>query len=167
MGPQAGLRRLRGEVAFAIVCDADHPDGPRQAEALLAPFADRTVGLVSAARGNTPHLTAPQRFGNALACWLIALGWGRRFEDLGPFRALRLSRWPKDALRDKGFGWNVEMNVRALEEGMQCVEVDLPAKPRPHGENQITGTLRGVVGAGWGILTKLYALREESCGRVS
>ena len=59
------------------------------------------------------------------------------------------------------------VELRALEEGMQCVEVDLPGRPRPHGENQITGTLRGVVGAGWGILTKLYALREESCGRVS
>jgi len=164
---QAGLRKLRGEVAFAVVCDADHPDGPRQVEALLAPFSDPAVGLVSASRGSSPHLTTPQRFGNALACWLIALGWGRRFEDLGPFRALRLSRWPQGALRDKGFGWNVEMNVRALEEGMQCVEVDLPGSPRPHGENQISGTLRGVVCASWGILTKLYALREESCGRVS
>jgi len=164
---QAGLRALRGEVAYAVVCDADHPDGPRQAEALLAPFSDKQVGLVSAARRRTPHLTPPQRVGNALACWLIALGWGRRFEDLGPFRALKLSRWPNGTLHDKGFGWNVEMNVRALELGMECVEVDLPASPRPHGEDRISGTLRGVVGAGWGILSKLYALREESCGRVS
>jgi hypothetical protein len=55
------------------------------------------------------------------------------------------------------------MNVRALERGMRVVEVDLPAGERIHGQNKITGTLRGVVGAGWGILTKLYALREESC----
>ena len=44
-----------------------------------------------------------------------------------------------------------------------AVEVDLPAGERIHGDNKITGTLRGVVGAGWGILSKLYALREESC----
>ena len=159
----AGLEKLRGVVEYAVVCDADHPEGPRQVEALLAPFADKRVGLVCAARRRTRHLTPPQRFGNALACWLIALGWGRRFEDLGPFRALRLRRFPRGALRDKGFGWNVEMNVRALERGIECVEVDLPASERLHGENQISGTLRGVVGAGWGILTKLYALREESC----
>ncbi|MEM8882859.1 MAG: glycosyltransferase [Planctomycetota bacterium] len=164
---QAGLAKLRGEVDYAVICDADHADGPRQVEALLAPFRDRSVGLVCAARRRTKHLSAPQRLGNALACFLIALGWGRRFEDLGPFRALRVSMWPADALRDKSFGWNVEMNVRALERGMDVVEVELPAGERPFGENQISGTLRGVVGAGWGILTKLYVLREESCGRPS
>jgi hypothetical protein len=161
---QAGLEKLRDEVEFAVVCDADHPTGPRQVEALLAPFADPDVGLVSGDRGKTAHLTPAQKSGNALACALIALGWGRRFRDLGPFRALRFTHWPRGMLRDKGFGWNVEMSVRALELGMECVEVDLPAAERPHGENQITGTFRGVVGAGWGILSKLYALREESCG---
>ena len=160
---RAGMEKLRGVVKYAVICDADHPDGPRQVEALLAPFADKRVGLVAAARRRTKHLTPPQRFGNALACWLIAWGWGRRFEDLGPFRALDLRRWRRGSLRDSGFGWNVEMNVRALEGSMRVVEVDLPAGERIHGDNKITGTLRGVVGAGWGILSKLYALREESC----
>ncbi|MHC4452200.1 MAG: glycosyltransferase [Planctomycetota bacterium] len=164
---QAGLAQLRGNVEIAVVCDADHAAGPRQVEALLAPFADKQVGLVCAARRRTKHLSWPQRFGNALACTLIAFGWGRRFEDLGPFRALRLPRWPTNALRDKGFGWNVEMNVRAIELGMDVVEVALPASERRHGENRISGTLRGVVGAGWGILSKLYTLREESCERPS
>jgi hypothetical protein len=164
---QAGLALLRDDVEIAIVCDADHAAGPRQAEALLAPFTDPDVGLVCAARGPSRHLSLPQRLGNRLACLLIALGWGRRFEDLGPFRALRLSKWPRLALRDKGFGWNVEMNVRAIELGMRVVEVELPAAGRRHGVNRISGTLRGVMGAGWGILTKLYALREESCGRPS
>jgi hypothetical protein len=163
---QAGLAKLRGEVEIAVVCDADHPAGPRQVESLLAPFSDRNVGLVCAAR-RAGGLTLPQRFGNALACFLIALGWGRRFADLGPFRALRLPQWPNGSLRDKGFGWNVEMNVRAIELGMKVVEVELPASERTHGKNRISGTLRGVLGAGWGILTKLYALREESCGRPS
>jgi len=163
---QAGLARLRGEVEIAVVCDADHGGGPRQVEALLAPFSDPTAGLVCAAR-DPARLTAAQRFGNRLACRLIALGWGRRFTDLGPFRALRLPLWPRGALRDKGFGWNVEMNVRAIELGLSVVEVGLPASERRHGTNRISGTLRGVVGAGWGILAKLYALREESCGRPS
>jgi len=164
---RAGLEKLRGVVQYAVVCDADHPDGPRQVEALLAPFADKKVGLVSAARRRTRHLTPPQRFGNALACWLIAWGWGRRFEDLGPFRALHLRKWPRGLLRDDGFGWNVEMNVRALERGMKCVEVDLPASERLHGEDKISGTFRGVLGAGWGILSKIYSMREESCKRPS
>ena len=159
---RAGLAQLRARVDFAVVCDADHALGSRQVEALLAPFADPRVGLVCGARVATPDLTKAQRFGNRLACVLIAFGWGRHFTDLGPFRAVRFSHWPRGAVRDLSYGWNVEMNVRALENGMEIVEVALPAGKRPHGENIITGTWRGVIGAGWGMLSKLYALREES-----
>ena len=164
---RAGLAQLRARVDFAVVCDADHALGSRQVEALLAPFADARVGLVCGARVATPDLTRAQRFGNRLACVLIGFGWGRHFSDLGPFRAVRFSQWPRGAVRDYGYGWNVEMNVRALENGMEVVEVALPAGKRPHGENIITGTWRGVAGAGWGMLSKLYALREETCERPS
>ncbi|MHC4137204.1 MAG: glycosyltransferase [Planctomycetota bacterium] len=164
---RAGLAELAGDVDFAIVCDADHGRGPDQARALLAPFRDSAVGLVTAARGGA-RLSPPQRLGNGLAALLIAVGWGRRFHDLGPFRALRLAAWPAGALTDAGFGWNVEMNVRALERGLDVVEVGLPASARVHGEDRISGTLKGVVGAGYGILRQLYRLRQEqSCRRPS
>ncbi|MHC4819938.1 MAG: glycosyltransferase, partial [Planctomycetota bacterium] len=148
---RAGLAELAGDVDFAIVCDADHGRGPDQARALLAPFRDAGVGLVTAARVDA-RLSLPQRLGNGLAAFLIAVGWGRRFHDLGPFRALRLAAWPAGALTDAGFGWNVEMNVRAIELRLGVVEVGLPASQRAHGENRISGTFTGVVGAGYGIL---------------
>jgi hypothetical protein len=156
---RAGLAAA-GDVDFAIVCDADHGRGPGQARALLAPLRDPHVGLVTAARVDA-RLSLPQRIGNGLATFLIAVGWGRRFWDLGPFRALRLAAWPAGALTDAGFGWNVEMNVRAIELGLGVVEVGLPASQRAHGENRISGTLAGVVGAGYGILRQLYRLKEQ------
>ena len=54
--------------------------------------ADIVIGSRVLGGADPGALTPVQRFGNALACTLIALGWGRRFEDLGPFRALRLPR---------------------------------------------------------------------------
>jgi hypothetical protein len=164
---RAGLAELADDVDFAIVCDADHGRGPDQASALLAPFRDPLVGLVTAARVRA-RLSLPQRLGNELAAFLIAIGWGRRFHDLGPFRALRRAAWPDGALTDAGFGWNVEMNVRALELGLGVVEVGLPASARAHGDDRISGTLRGVLGAGYGILRQLHRLRQEqSCRRPS
>jgi hypothetical protein len=157
----AGLATARAE--HVVICDADHDLGPRQVSALLGPLEDPEVGLVTAARADTSGLSLPQRFGNGLATMLIALGWGRRFADLGPFRALRRSAWPEGALRDRGYGFNVEMNVRALEEGMRVIEVSLPAGRRVHGDDRISGTLRGVLGAGSGILLRLYRLREDTC----
>jgi len=162
---QAGLRAARSEVV--VICDADHGRGPDQIDALLAPFEDGAVGLVTGARTGGEGMSAPQRFGNALATLLIGLGWGRRFCDLGPFRALRRSAWPAGALRDPGFGWNVEMNVRALELGIGVVEVALPGSEREHGENRISRTVTGVVRTGYHILRQLYVLRERSCARPS
>lgn len=156
---RAGLAAA-GDVDFAIVCDADHDRGPEQARALLAPFKDASLGLVTAARIDTP-LSLPQRLGNGLATFLIAIGWGMRFHDLGPFRALRKSAWPAGSLTDTGFGWNVEMNVRALELGLGVVEVGLPAGERVFGGNRISGTLAGVLGAGYGILRRLHRLKEQ------
>lgn len=151
----------RAEAELVVIADADHHLGPAQVENLLAPFADPSVGFVSAARRG--RLPFAQRLGNALATRLVAAGWRTRFRDLGPFRALRRASWPPGLPRDPGFGWNVEMNVRALQMGIGVAEVELPCSDRLHGENRISGTLRGILAAGHGMLRQLHRLREERC----
>ena len=164
----AGLEILRARgVEIAVICDADHGLGPAQVSSLLAPFSGAPTALVAAARTNCIDLSLPQRWGNALATLLIGLGWGRWFHDLGPYRALRLCAWPSEALRDRGYGWNVEMNVRALEMGLGVVEVPLPSSQRAFGQDSISRTASGVFGAAKEILVQLYRLREESCARPS
>ncbi len=155
---RSGLAAAR-DADFVVVCDADHLRAPEQLEALLAPFSDPRIGLVTAARSLASPLTWLQRLGNRLVTWLIALGWGRRFHDLGPLRALRVSTWRRIPMRDDGFGWNVEMNVRALQADIGVVEVGLDSGHRRHGRNRITGTLGGSVSAGAGMLLRLYRLR--------
>lgn len=157
----AGLDAV-SDLDFAVVCDADHLRGPEQLEALLAPLRDPGVGLVTADRTRAARLTRLQRLGNALVTVLIALGWGRRFRDLGPYRALRIAAWRDLPVHDPGFGWNVEMNVRALEVGLGVVEVPLAPAPRPDGRDRITGSLRSALAAGAGILRRLYQLHETS-----
>ncbi len=157
---RAGLAAA-GDVDFAVVCDADHIRGPAQLEALLAPFADPRTGLVCAARGRGAPLTHFQRAGNAFVTFLIAQVWGHRFHDLGPFRALRIRDWRGIALEDDHFGWNVEMNVRALQYGLGVAEVALEPGARRHGRSRITGTLGGSLAAGLGMLGRLRGLRES------
>jgi hypothetical protein len=151
---------------FLVVCDADYVDAPDHADRLLAPMSDPRVGLVTGARTDG-RLPFAQRCGNRLATFLIGLFWGRRFHDLGPFRALRRRSLPVDAMRDRAFGWNVEMNVRALQNGVEVVEVAVPSGRRTFGRDRIGSTLRGILGAGRGILARIRTLREESCTRPS
>jgi len=53
------------------------------------------------------------------------------------------------------FGWTVEMQVRALKLGMRCAEIPVHYRARI-GVSKISGTLRGVVLAGYYILGTIF-----------
>jgi hypothetical protein len=159
----AGLAALRARsVEVAVVCDADNHAGPGQVHTLLAPLRDERVALVCGARGRSSRLTTWQRLGNTLTTALIALRFGRWFIDLGPYRALRLAAWPEGRIVDTGYGVNVEQNVRALLGGERVVEVRLETSPRRHGVSSISGSLRGALRAGRGMLGRLFTLSEAA-----
>lgn len=104
------------------------------------------------------HLKAVQSFGNRLCCRLISLGWGRRFNDMGSLRLVRREALQKLELEDRGFGWNVEMQVRAIEQGLRIAELPVGYFPRRAGRSKISGNLGGSICAGWGILKMMAQL---------
>jgi hypothetical protein len=83
------------------------------------------------------------------------LFWGYRFTDLGPFRAIRRESYERLNMEAPTFGWTVEMQVRALKQGLQCTEVPVHYRARI-GVSKISGTVRGVILAGWYILGTIF-----------
>ncbi|WP_272940898.1 glycosyltransferase [Opitutus terrae] len=158
-----GSRDLPATIEWILFSSADGSDRIEGAAAAFQTEIDSGAALVLGERVTRPdsrrRLTPMQRFGNALGCALIALGWGRRFRDLASLRVIRRDAFERLALRDRGFGWNVEMQVRALEHGLRIAEVPVHFHPRAAGESKISGNLAGVWRAGWGILTTVAKLR--------
>jgi len=151
-------------IVFSSADGSDRLDDPERAAFQNA--IDRGADFVLGERVSLPssrdRLTITQRFGNALCCALIALGWGRRFRDMASLRAIRRGAFERLKLADRGFGWNVEMQVRAVEHGLWIAEVPVCFHPRVAGVSKISGNLSGIVRAGWGILAmvgNLYASR--------
>ncbi len=138
-----------------VFLDGDASDYPEDMQDLLAPILQNEADLVigSRRRGVTQKgaLTLPQRFGNALACWLMAVIWGGKFTDLGPFRAIRTEALAALNMTAPTFGWTVEMQVRALKQGLKCTEIPVRYKNRI-GTSKISGTVSGVILAGAYIL---------------
>lgn len=134
-----------------VFIDGDASVDLAQTADLLAPLL-AGADLVIGARHNPPPdaMGFPQRFGNGLASALIRLLWNVAVTDLGPFRAVRADALQRIGMRDRRFGWTVEMQVRAIQEGLQMVEVPVRLLPRI-GRSKISGTVRGVVGAARGI----------------
>jgi glycosyltransferase involved in cell wall biosynthesis len=114
--------------------------------------------LVIGDRISSRHLKVTQRLGNWLCVVAIAAGWGRRFRDMGSLRLVHRSAFDRMQLEDRGFGWNVEMQVRALELGMHVVEVPVQYYPRSGGQSKISGSLAGTIRAGLGIVRMLFYL---------
>ena len=62
--------------------------------------------------------------------------------DLGPMRAARRRDLLDLELRDRRFGWPLEMVIRAAAAGWRIEEVPVAYRPRD-GRSKVTGTVRG------------------------
>jgi len=160
--PRAGYGRacLAGIAAcdpcdIIVFLDGDASDYPEDMAALLHPVLHNGADLVIGSRRHEHTekgaLTLPQRFGNTLACWLMARLWRGKFTDLGPFRAVRAEALARLNMSAPTFGWTVEMQVRALKQGLKCAEIPVRYKKRI-GKSKISGTVSGVILAGTYIL---------------
>jgi glycosyltransferase involved in cell wall biosynthesis len=161
---RAALAALRPDPpAVVVFLDADHSDDPSDLPALLAPlaagWADLVVGSRTLGVMEPGAFTPVQAFGNALAPALLRLLWGARVTDLGPFRAIRWEALERLRMRDRDYGWTVEMQARAFSSGLRVAEVPVAYRRRRLGRSKVSGTLRGVWGAGTKILWTIARVR--------
>lgn len=151
------------EPDIVLFTDADHSFYAQQAIPLIEAVvngADLAIGSRTLGCMQPGALTVPQRFGNALASLLIKLIWGYPVSDLGPFRAISYRALNELAMTDKTFGWTIEMQIKAIMMAMPMVEVPVDTRCRI-GVSKISGTLKGTIGAGVGILGMIARLWRQ------
>lgn len=112
--------------------------------------ADLAIGCRS--KTEKSAMTLQQSWGNRFATGIIRSLFGYPITDLGPFRAIEYKKLLMLDMRDRAYGWTVEMQLKAYLLGIHVVEVPVTARKRLHGKSTISGTLRGTIGAGSGIL---------------
>jgi len=155
------IQALRA-VDVVLFVDGDQSCLVREANALLAAIAagaDLAVGSRVLGKMERGALSLPQRAGNRVASLMILALWRHRVTDLGPFRAIRAEALERIDMRDEAYGWTVEMQVKAIRDGLRIVEVPVDSIRRKHGESKVGGTLKGVVGASIGIVSTIVKLR--------
>jgi len=164
----AGMAAL-GDPDVVVFLDGDFSDHPDEMDRLVDPIRHGHVDMVIGSRvlgTREPGALTPQaRFGNWLACLLMRLFWRARHTDLGPFRAIRAATLRQLQMRDPDYGWTVEMQVKAARRGVRVREVPVSYRRRI-GASKISGTVKGVIGAGTKILGVLLyeALRQRPPG---
>jgi hypothetical protein len=147
---------------IVVFLDADHSDHAEQLPELIAPILDGQADLVIGSRAlglkERGSMTPQQIFGNWLATRLIRWLYGVHFTDLGPFRAIRYESLLAIGMRDRTFGWTVEMQVKAAKLALRCTEVPVRYRKRI-GVSKVSGTVYGTVMAGYKIITTIFKYR--------
>ncbi len=167
----AGMAAL-SDPDVVVFLDGDFSDHPEEMGLLVDPIvggeADMVIGSRLLGERQVGALTPQARLGNWLACLLMRLFWRRTYTDLGPFRAIRHAALEGLRMRDPDYGWTVEMQVKAARRGLRVREVPVSYRRRT-GKSKVSGTVRGVVGAGTKILWTIFqaALESYRLGRES
>jgi glycosyltransferase involved in cell wall biosynthesis len=144
----AGLAAATADVVCFM--DADGSFDPGQLDRVTAPLDAGTADLVLGRRRPTNRAAWPvhARAGNAVLAWRLRRASGVRLFDLGPMRAARRADLLALDLRDRRFGYPLEMVLRAADEGWRVSEVDVDYAPRAAGtRSKVTGTVRGTLRA--------------------
>ena len=142
-----------------VFLDADYSDYPEEIVDLIKPITTQQMEMVigSRALGNMEKgsMTPQQVFGNWLATFLLKIFYGVTYTDLGPFRAVKYDSLVALGMKDKTYGWTVEMQVKAAKKKMNTCEVPVNYRNRI-GFSKVSGTVKGTIGAGYKIITTIF-----------
>lgn len=135
-----------------VVCvlDADGSFDPAELPRLAGPVRADAAELVVGRRRPTVRSAWPMhaRLGNAVLAHRLRRTTGLAVHDIGPIRAARRSDLLALGLRDRRFGYPLELLIAAGRAGWRVTEIDVAYRPRTAGtRSKVTGTLRGTARA--------------------
>lgn len=150
----AALQTLQDDVQAVVILDADGSSPPHYIDTLVEPImaGDKDIVIAQRTALEKGAMPAHARFGNWLQTTLIWLFTGYRYKDMGPLRAISAEGLARLGMEDKTWGWNVEMQMKAVYRGLRIGEIDITYQKRKYGESKISGSFIGSVRAGCRIL---------------
>jgi glycosyltransferase involved in cell wall biosynthesis len=142
-----------------VILDADYSDYPEKISILLDPIIEEGFDMVLSSRvlgkAEKGSMTLPQIQGNRLVLFIIKAMTGFKYTDMGPFRAIKAEKLSELDMTDKNFGWNVEMQIKAVKQGFKIKEVPVDYRIRI-GKSKVSGTISGVIKAGCKIIYSVF-----------
>ncbi|MDE1828008.1 MAG: glycosyltransferase family 2 protein [Candidatus Micrarchaeota archaeon] len=142
-----GLAAARGKILISM--DADLSNEPRELRLLIAGIEtgyDLCMGSRFIIGGGSDDMPALRRFGNKVFILLVNVLFGANYTDLCyGYRSFRRGALQKLSLRERGFGIETEINIKAIKRGLRVLEVPSMEKRRAAGEGKLNTFRDGYV----------------------
>lgn len=161
----AGAATADAGCGIILFLDGDGADRVDLAGQLIAPIRNGNQDFVigSRVRGEREpgSMSWHQIAAGRLAGWLITALYGVRYTDMCAFRAIRRDALERLSLCEMGYGWNIEMQMKAARAGLRIMEVPVAYQRRMGGSSKVAGTLRGSLRAGWRIIVVIARVASQ------
>jgi len=146
----AGVLAADPDDGVVCVMDADGSFDPAQLPAMARPVLAGEAELATARRRPAGPGVWPlhARAGNAILARRLRRTTGLAVHDIGPMRAVRRDDLLGLGLRDRRFGYPLELLIAAGRAGWRVTEIDVDYLPRAAGtRSKVTGSVFGTARA--------------------
>jgi glycosyltransferase involved in cell wall biosynthesis len=148
--------KAANDADIMVFMDGDGADDPMSLAALVAPICageyDFVIGSRALGQRAPGSIAWHQIAAGLIAGWAMRALYGVRYTDMCAYRAIRRELLLDLGMREMGYGWNIEMQMRAAQSGLRILEIPVPYHCRTGGTSKVAGSLRGTLRAGWRIV---------------
>lgn len=148
----AGVAAAPPDCDVILFLDGDGSDCPEFIPALVEPIAigthDFVIGSRTRGRRGRGSMNSQQILAGRFGGLLMRMLYGVRYTDMCPFRAIRRDCLSTLEMRERTYGWNLEMQMKAARAKLRILEVPVNHRCRAGGVSKVSGTMRGTLLAG-------------------
>jgi glycosyltransferase involved in cell wall biosynthesis len=159
----AGAAAAVGEVL--VFMDGDGADRVEYLPELVGPIergeADFVLGSRILGKREPGSMLGSQVFAAWLIGGLVRLLYGHRYSDMCAFRAIRRQTLETMQMKEMTFGWNLEMQIRAVKMGLRIREVPVNYRCRIGGVSKVSGDFKASLNAATKIFGVFWRVRKQ------
>jgi glycosyltransferase involved in cell wall biosynthesis len=148
-----------------VFLDGDGADRIEYLPELVGPIgrgeADFVLGSRILGHREPGSMLGSQVFAAWLIGGLVRVLYGHRYSDMCAFRAIRKETLERMQMREMTFGWNLEMQIKAVKMGLRIREVPVDYRCRIGGVSKVSGDLKASMMAAWRIFGVFGRVRKQ------
>ena len=149
-----------------VYMDGDGADDVTEFDRIAGPVlrgeADFVIGSRIRGVREPGSMLGSQVFAAHLIGALVKLLYGFRYSDMCAFRAIRRDALERMQMGEMTFGWNLEMQIKAVQMKLRIQEVPVRYRNRIGGVSKVSGDLKASFVAGTRILGVFRRVRKGS-----
>ena len=148
-----------------VFMDGDGADDLTELPRLLGPVqrgeADFVIGSRIRGQRERGSMLGSQVFAAYLIGWMVRWLHGFHYTDMCAFRVIRREALDRMQMREMTFGWNLEMQIKAVRLRLRIQELPVRYRNRIAGVSKVSGDLRASFLAGRRILGVFWRVRRQ------